>query len=65
MSSLIAPPSSDSPSLATTAGQAQDATSPSHVPAITAKAVSGHLIANFTIRDQAMYQKSSLSDWKP
>jgi uncharacterized protein (DUF1330 family) len=43
--------------LATTAGQAQDTKSPSQGPATTAKAVPGYLISNFTIRDEAAYQK--------
>lgn len=43
--------------LATTAGQAQDAKSPSHGPATTATAVPGYLISSFTIRDQATFQK--------
>jgi uncharacterized protein (DUF1330 family) len=43
--------------LATTAGQAQDTKSPLQGPATTAKAVPGYLISNFTIRDEAAYQK--------
>ena len=41
----------------TAAGQAQDAKSPADVPANAAKAVPGYLIANFTIRDPATFQK--------
>ena len=43
--------------LATTLGQAQHVNGPSHGPATTAKVVPGYLIANFTIRDQATFQK--------
>ena len=43
--------------LAATAGQAQDAKPASQAPDATAKAVPGYLIANFTIRDQATFQK--------
>ena len=43
--------------LATTAGQAEDTTIPSHWPATTSKEVPGYLIANFTIRDPATFQK--------
>ena len=43
--------------LAVTAGQAQYAKRPSPAPATAAKAVPGYLIANFTIRDQAGFQK--------
>ena len=43
--------------LATTAGQAQDAKSPLQGPVTTAKAIPGYLISNFTIRDEAAYQK--------
>jgi uncharacterized protein (DUF1330 family) len=43
--------------LATTAGQAQDAKDLSHAPATAANAVPGYLIANFTIRDPATFQK--------
>jgi uncharacterized protein (DUF1330 family) len=43
--------------LAATAGQAQDAKPASQAPGATAEAVPGYLIANFTIRDPAMFQK--------
>ena len=43
--------------LAATVGLAQDAKSRADVPATAAKAVPGYLIANFTIRDEAAYQK--------
>jgi uncharacterized protein (DUF1330 family) len=43
--------------LAATVGQAQGAMSPADVPVNAAKAVPGYLIANFTIRDPAMFQK--------
>jgi uncharacterized protein (DUF1330 family) len=43
--------------LAATAGQAQGSTSPANAAATPAKAAPGYLIANFTIRDQAGFQK--------
>jgi uncharacterized protein (DUF1330 family) len=43
--------------LAVTAGQAQDAKPAPQAPDVPAKAVPGYLIANFTIRDPAMFQK--------
>ena len=43
--------------LAAATGQAQDAKPTSQAPAVTAKAAPGYLIANFTIRDPAMFQK--------
>lgn len=43
--------------LAATTGLAQATKSPLHAPAAVTKAVPGYLIANFTIHDQAMFQK--------
>lgn len=43
--------------LAAATVQAQEATPVSHAADLTAKAAPGYLIANFTIRDQATFQK--------